>query len=134
MDYDIVNFILTILEKLNNWLNMIFHQVIETMFLIMCDLTSFIFTTLENLDDLPNIIQAISIALLTILIPLAIAILTEIYQKRKDQKIEFVDLDLHVILDSVFRIMRLEFKWPDPLSTAPQLTQTSEWLIHGQFN
>ncbi len=62
---------------------------------------------LEKLDNLPNIVQGIGIALLTILIPLAIAILSDIYQKRKDQKIEFANLDLHVILDHVFKIKLL---------------------------
>ncbi len=59
---------------------------------------------LDKLNNLPTIIQGIGIALLTILIPLAIAILTDVYQKRRDGKIEFANLDLHVILDNVFKI------------------------------
>ena len=37
---------------------------------------------LAKLNNLPNIIQGIGLALLTILIPLAIAILPDIYKKR----------------------------------------------------
>ena len=66
-----------------------------------------ILTALEELNSLPNIFLAISITLLTILIPLAIAILTDVYQKRRDQKAEFTNLDLHVILDHIFKIKRL---------------------------
>ncbi|GAH76528.1 unnamed protein product, partial [marine sediment metagenome] len=42
-----------------------------------------------------------------ILIPLAIAVLADIYQKRKEKEKEFVYLDLHVILDNVFNIKLL---------------------------
>ena len=59
---------------------------------------------LDKLNNLPTIIQGIGIALLTILIPLAIAVLADIYQKRREEKREFTDLDLHLILDSVFNI------------------------------
>jgi len=62
---------------------------------------------LVKLDNLPNIIQGIGIALLTILIPLAIAILADIYQKRREENKEFTYLDLHVILDNVFNIKLL---------------------------
>jgi len=62
---------------------------------------------LSKLNNLPNIIQGIGLALLTILIPLAIAVLADIYQKRKDKEKEFVYLDLHVILDNVFNIKLL---------------------------
>jgi len=44
---------------------------------------------------------------LTILIPLAIAVLADIYQKRREEKKEFTYLDLHVILDNVFNIRLL---------------------------
>jgi len=62
---------------------------------------------LVKLNNLPNIIQGIGIALLTILIPLAIAILADIYQKRREENKEFTYLDLHVILDNVFNIKLL---------------------------
>lgn len=64
-------------------------------------------SSLERLNNLPNILQNIGIALLTILIPLAIAILNDVYQKRREQKIEFSNLDLHVILDRIFKIKQL---------------------------
>lgn len=67
----------------------------------------YIFTNLEKLDYLPSVIQTIGMALLTILIPFAIAILTEVYRKRKGQNIEFRNLDLHVILDKIFKIKKL---------------------------
>ncbi len=62
---------------------------------------------LSKMNDFPNVIQGMGLALLTILIPLAIAILTDVYQKRRDGKIEFANLDLHVILDNVFKIKLL---------------------------
>ncbi|HZK11415.1 MAG TPA: hypothetical protein VFD10_03570 [Atribacterota bacterium] len=62
---------------------------------------------LAKLNNFPNIIQGIGLALLTILIPLAIAVLADIYQKRKGEEKDFVYLDLHVILDNVFKIKLL---------------------------
>lgn len=64
---------------------------------------------LSKIENFPNIIQGIGLALLTILIPLAIAVLTDLYQKRKDKDDEFVHLDLNVILDSIFNIRWLIF-------------------------
>jgi len=64
---------------------------------------------LERVSDLPNILRGLGIALLTILIPLAITILVDAYQKRKDEKSEFKNLDLHVILDGIFKIKQLLF-------------------------
>lgn len=55
-------------------------------------------------DNLPTVIQGLGIALITILIPFTIAILSDIYQKRRQGKNDYVDLDLHVILDKVFKI------------------------------
>lgn len=74
---------------------------------MISNLFIFIIATLDKLNNLPNIIQGIGLALLTILIPLAIAVLADIYQKRKDKEKEFVYLDLHVILDNVFNIKLL---------------------------
>jgi len=59
---------------------------------------------LSKINNFSNIIQGIGLALLTILIPFAIAILADVYQKRREGKSEFTDLDLHVILDNVFKI------------------------------
>jgi len=64
---------------------------------------------LSKMNNFPNVIQGMGLALLTILIPLAIAVLADIYQKRKNREKEFVDLDLHVILDNVFNIRLLIF-------------------------
>ena len=62
---------------------------------------------LSKINNFPNIIQGIGLALLTILIPLAIAVLADIYQKRREENKEFTYLDLHVILDNVFNIKLL---------------------------
>jgi len=62
---------------------------------------------LSKINNFSNIIQGIGLALLTILIPLAIAILADIYQKRREENKEFIYLDLHVILDNVFNIKLL---------------------------
>jgi hypothetical protein len=62
---------------------------------------------LSQLSGLPQVFQNIGLALLTILIPLAIAVLTEVYKERgtlNEKKKPFVDLDLHVILDYIFKI------------------------------
>ena len=62
---------------------------------------------LKNSENIPTIIQNVGLALLTILIPLAIAVLEDTNQKRKDKKRLLGDLDFHVILDYVFQIPRL---------------------------
>jgi hypothetical protein len=61
----------------------------------------------EELNQLPSLFHNIGLALLSILIPLAIAILGDVYQKKKDKNEDFVGLDLQVILDDVFQIRRL---------------------------
>jgi hypothetical protein len=64
---------------------------------------------IEKLEasSLPVYIQNIGLALLGILIPLAIAVLTEVYRKKGSPEEELSELDLQVILDNVFRIKRL---------------------------
>jgi len=62
---------------------------------------------LENPNIFPDLLWAIGMALLTILIPLAIAILGDILQKRKNKELDFVELDLHVILDNVLQFKEL---------------------------
>ena len=62
---------------------------------------------LSKINNFPNIIQGVGLALLTILIPLAIAVLADIYQKRKKEDKEYAYLDLHVILDNVFNVKLL---------------------------
>ncbi|MEM0487906.1 MAG: hypothetical protein QW707_01745 [Candidatus Bathyarchaeia archaeon] len=64
---------------------------------------------LEEANSLPIYIQNVGLALLGILIPLAIAILTEVYRKRGSPEEELSELDLQVILDGVFRVKRLVF-------------------------
>jgi len=62
---------------------------------------------IERFNELPIFFYNIGLALLTILIPFAIAILADFYQKRGDKTADFVELDLLVILDHVFRIKQL---------------------------
>ncbi len=57
--------------------------------------------------DSTNYMQSIGLALLAILIPFAIAILTDILQKKRHKDKEFSDLDLHVALDNIIRIKYL---------------------------
>jgi hypothetical protein len=69
----------------------------------------YLLENIAKIENFPNIIQGIGLALLTILIPLAIAVLADVYQKRKNKDNKFVQLDLNVILDSVFNIRWLIF-------------------------
>jgi len=62
---------------------------------------------LDEKDNLPAYIQNIGLALLGILIPLAVAILIEFYRKKREPEEEFSELDLHVILDHVFKLKHL---------------------------
>lgn len=62
---------------------------------------------LKNSESIPTIIQNTGLALLTILIPLAIAVLEDINLKQKDKKRLLGGLDLHVILDHVFQMPKL---------------------------
>jgi len=62
---------------------------------------------LEKANNLPAYLQNFGLALLAILVPLAIAIMTEIYRKKECPSEDFAELDLHIILDDVFRIKRL---------------------------
>jgi len=68
---------------------------------------SWLIGKLQESNSLPSIFQNIGLALLSILIPLAIAVLTDVYQKKGKQESDFSQLDLQVILDNVFRIKRL---------------------------
>ncbi len=54
--------------------------------------------------ELPTTFEDIGLALLTILIPLAIAILTDLFQKKGSKSSDFVELDLLVILKSIFDV------------------------------
>ena len=79
-------------------------QVISVVTFIFLGIATFI--DLEKLKNFPDMMQRIGMALLAILIPLAIAILSNYYQKKEDKTKDFAILDLHVILDEIFR-----FKW-----------------------
>lgn len=57
-------------------------------------------------ENIPTVIQNTGLALLTILIPLAIAVLEDTNRKQKDKK-SLGGLDLHVILDHIFQIPKL---------------------------
>lgn len=60
-------------------------------------------------SNLPTVFGTIGLALLGILIPLTIAILQDIMQKKGEQGGNYCVLDLHVILDKVFQTKRLIF-------------------------
>jgi len=73
-------------------------------------LRSFIQEVMRLVDEsskLPSLFHNVGLALLSILIPLAIAILVDVYEKKKDKEEDFVELDLQVILDRVFQMKRL---------------------------
>jgi hypothetical protein len=59
-------------------------------------------TSLDS--NLPLLLQNLGLALLSVLIPLAIVILTEFYQKKGQEDRSFADVDLRVILDTVFQV------------------------------
>jgi hypothetical protein len=58
-------------------------------------------------NNLPMVFGTIGLAMLGILIPLTIAILQDIMQKKGEQGGNYCVLDLHVILDKVFQTKRL---------------------------
>jgi hypothetical protein len=63
---------------------------------------------LKTWSNLPYFLQNIGLATLGILIPLAVAILTDVLQAKKNkEEADFANLDLHVILDHVFSIRQL---------------------------
>jgi len=71
------------------------------------ELTEYIIKKVEEATSLPNYIQGIGLALLGVLVPLAIAILTEVYQKTRGPEEDFSRLDVLVILDKVFKIKNI---------------------------
>lgn len=60
-------------------------------------------------SNIPSLISNFGLALLSILIPLAIVILTEFYQKKGKEEKALSELDLRVILDTVFQVKRIVF-------------------------
>lgn len=71
------------------------------------ELTEYVIKKIEEATSLPNYIQAIGLGLLGVLIPFAIAILTEVYRKTRGSEEDFSRLDLLVILDKVFNIKNI---------------------------
>jgi hypothetical protein len=75
-----------------------------------------IFSWLQNVNDVlqrglgnnfPSLIPNLGLALLSILIPLAIVVLTDFYQKKGKEDKSLSELDLYVILDTVFQVKRI---------------------------
>ena len=65
---------------------------------------------IENLgNNVPTVFQTLGLALLGILIPLTIAVLQDLLQKKGEGDNNFSVLDLHVILDCVFHVKPLLF-------------------------
>lgn len=65
--------------------------------------TSYLLSCLNN-SDLDKMVTSLGLGLLTLLIPLAMGILLDVYQKRREKENEFIDIDLQVILNRVFKI------------------------------
>ncbi|GBC69019.1 hypothetical protein HRbin01_00710 [archaeon HR01] len=71
------------------------------------ELFEIIVNRLAQTESLPSHIQTVGLAVLGILIPLAIAILTELYRKITNPREDFSRLDLHVILNGFFKIKNI---------------------------
>jgi len=80
--------------------------VIEFLFLLYSYIKAF-FISLLNSSKIDQMITSFSLGLLTLLIPVAMAILNDVYQKRINENLVFSTLDLQVILNNVFKIKRL---------------------------
>jgi hypothetical protein len=65
------------------------------------------FLTILDLNDFSILMQNIGLAVVTILIPFAIAIIINILQNQNLQNNDFIDLDMHVTLDHLFRFKKL---------------------------
>ena len=65
----------------------------------------FLFNDADSLSDIGNYFHNVNVALFTILIPLAIAVLADYFKdKRNGTKINYSELDLIVIINSVFNV------------------------------
>lgn len=95
------------LGKVENIFLLLFIGFVEEIRKTLEILIESLISTLEEANSLPNYFLNVGLALLGILIPLAIAILTEVYRKKGTLDEEFAELDLLVILDDVFGIKRL---------------------------
>lgn len=58
-------------------------------------------------NNVPTVFETLGLALLGILIPLTIAVLQDLLQKKGEEDTNFSVLDLHVILDRVFQVKLL---------------------------
>jgi len=83
------------------------NKLIQVCGEVITQTLSWIFDGLNKYNDMSSLMQGVGLALLTILIPFAIAVLTDVLQKKKDKSIEFAELDLHVVLDHVFEVKHL---------------------------
>jgi len=61
-----------------------------------------IVSIVSNLKDFPTRTGTVFIALLTLLIPLGVAILMSIYQKKDTEKKDYVELDINTALNIIF--------------------------------
>lgn len=67
--------------------------------------TYLIFNNADSLSEIGNYFHNVNVALFTILIPLAIAVLSDYFKnKRNNEKISYAELDLIVIINSVFDV------------------------------
>ena len=87
---------------MNNFKNL----VIEFLLLLYSYIKLFLISLL-NSSKIDQVVTGLSLGLLTLLIPLAMAILNDVYQKRANENLAFSTLDLQVILNNVFKIKRL---------------------------
>ncbi len=79
-----------------------------------CGLSDFIdflerhtYNTILTSVNTATLLHNAGLALLAILIPFAIAVIGETLTKKRNQEADFSDLDLHVMLDHVFRVKRM---------------------------
>lgn len=110
--------------------------IVEVLFIL---LFSYVVFTYEIVEKWKDYFQNVNIALLTILIPLAIAVLSDYLRDKrgKNDKVDYLELDLQIILNNVFNIKRLllvviilflpSFLWVDILMVKVSLM--SIWLL-----
>lgn len=82
--------------------------VVEALFIALFSCIVFSYEIVEKWKDY---FQNVNIALLTILIPLAIAVLSDYLRDKrsKNGKVDYLELDLQIILNNVFNIKKLLF-------------------------
>ena len=98
----IFSFLLFPNNPYNNW------RFFQKIYMLLSDIVEHL--EHEKNSIIPLILQNIGLALLSILIPLAIVILTQVYEKKGSKTKGFSVLDLHVILDHVFQTKLLVTK------------------------